>query len=231
MEDTMKVTIVAATGGVGRELLGQALAASHDVTAVVRNPSKLPAEVRAADRARVVTADLAAADPVALESAAAGADAILSGLGPRSSSDAGIASRGTRAIITAMRVTGVRRIVVVSAAPVGTVASARRPDPPRHDPGDGFFMRYLGSPFAKTAFGKVYTDLAGMEDMLADSGLDWTAVRPPRLTGKPLTGTYRTAFGQNVRGGWLVSRADVAHFMLQVINRPDTIGQAIGIAG
>ena len=91
-------------------------------------------------------------------------------------------------------------------------------------------MRYLGSPFAKTAFGKVYTDLAGMEDMLAESGLDWTAVRPPRLTGKPFTGTYRTAFGQNVRGGWLVSRADVAHFMLQVLGRPETIGQAIGIA-
>ena len=129
-----------------------------------------------------------------------------------------------------MQVTGVRRIVVVSAAPVGTVASARRPSPPRHDPGDGFFMRQVGSRFARAAFGKVYADLAGMEDILADSGLDWTAVRPPRLTSKPLTGTYRTAAGQNVRGGWLVSRADVAHFMLQALDRPETIGQAIGIA-
>ena len=226
----MKVTIAAATGGVGRELLGQALAAGHDVTAVVRNPDRLPGEVRADGRARVITADLAAPDPVALESAAAGADAILSGLGPRSNSDAGIASRGTGAIIAAMRATGARRIVVVSAAPVSTVASAHHPSPPRHDPGEGFFMRYLGTPFAKTAFGKVYTDLARMEDLLADSGLDWTAVRPPRLTSKPATGTYRTASGQNVRGGWLVSRADVAHFMLQVIDRPETIGQAIGIA-
>ena len=119
----MKVTIVAATGGVGRELLGQALAAGHDVTAVVRNPDKLPGEVRADDRARVITADLAAPDPVALESAAAGADAILSGLGPRSGSDAGIASRGTRAIIAAMRATGARRIaplfvVVISEHPL-----------------------------------------------------------------------------------------------------------------
>jgi putative NADH-flavin reductase len=227
----MKLTIVAATGGVGRELLGQALAAGHDVTAVVRSPDKLPGEVRAAGKARIVTADMAAADPGALESATAGADAVLSGLGPRSGSDAGIASQGTRAIIAAMRATGVRRIVVVSAAPVGTVASARRPRPPRHDPGDGFFMRYLGSPFARTAFGKVYADLAAMEDMLADSGLAWTAVRPPRLTSKPLTGSYRTAAGRNVRGGWFVSRADVAHFMLQALDRPETIGQAIGIAG
>ncbi|HUL27752.1 MAG TPA: NAD(P)H-binding protein [Streptosporangiaceae bacterium] len=227
----MKLTIVAATGGVGRELLGQALAAGHDVTAVVRNPGKLPAEVRAAGKARTVVADLAAADPAALESAVAGADAVLSGLGPRSASDAGIASRGTRAVIAAMRAAGVRRIVVVSAAPVGTVASARRPSPPRHDPGDGFFMRYLGSPFARAAFGKVYADLAAMEDMLAGSGLDWTAVRPPRLTSKPLSGSYRTAAGRSVRGGWLVSRADVAHFMLRVLAEPGTIGQAIGIAG
>ena len=123
-----------------------------------------------------------------------------------------------------------RRIVVVSAAPVGTVASPRQAQPARHDPGDGFFMRHLGSRFAQAAFGKVYADLAGMEDILADSGLDWTAVRPPRLTGKPLTGTYRTAVGQNVRGGWFVSRADVAHFMLQALGRPGTVGQAIGIA-
>jgi putative NADH-flavin reductase len=226
----MKLTIVAATGGVGRELLGQALAAGHDVTAVVRSPGKLPGEVRTAGKARIVTADLAGADPAALESAAAGANAILSGLGPRSSSDAGIASQGTRAIVAAMQATGVRRIVVVSAAPVGTVASARRPGPPRHDPGDGFFMRHLGSPFARAAFGKVYADLAEMEDILAGSGLDWTAVRPPRLTGKPLTGSYRTASGQNVRGGWFASRADVAHFMLRALDRPETIGQAIGIA-
>jgi uncharacterized protein YbjT (DUF2867 family) len=120
--------------------------------------------------------------------------------------------------------------VVVSAAPVGTVASARRPSPPRHDPGDGFIMRRVGSPFARAAFGKVYADLAEMEDILADSGLDWTAVRPPRLTRKPLTGSYRTAPGQNVRGGWFASRADVAHFMLRALDRPETIGQAVGIA-
>ena len=109
----MKLTIVAATGGIGRHLLGQALAAGHDVTAVVRNPRSLPRQVRV-----VTVADLAAADPAVLEPAVAGADAVLSGLGPRSRSDAGIASRGTRAVVAAMQATGVRRIVVVSAAPV-----------------------------------------------------------------------------------------------------------------
>ena len=69
-----------------------------------------------------------------------------------------------------------------------------------------------------------------MEDGLRESGLDWTIVRPPQLTGKPFTGTYRIAVGRNVRGGRSVSRADVAHCMLAVLDQPDTIGQVIGIA-
>jgi putative NADH-flavin reductase len=220
----MKLTIIAATGGVGRELLEQAVAAGHDVTAVVRNPGKLARQVR------TVTADMAAADPAALEPAIAGADAVLSGLGPHSNSDAGIASQGTPGIVAAMNATGVRRIIAVSAAPVSTVPSPGRPNPPKHDPGDGFFMRHLFSHVASAMFGKVYADLALMEDILADSGLDWTVVRPPQLTSKPLTGTFRTAYGQNIRGGWSVPRADVAHLMLAVLDQPETIRQAIGIA-
>jgi putative NADH-flavin reductase len=220
----MKLTVFAATGGIGRQLLDQALAAGHDVTAVVRNPAKLPAEVRA------VTADLATAGPAALEPAVAGADAVLSGLGPRSRADAGVASRGTLAIVEAMRATGVRRVVVVSAAPVATVASPGRPDPPRHDPGDGLVTRQVLMPLLLATLREVYRDLALMEDALRDSTLDWTVVRPPRLTDGPLTGTYRTALGRNLRGGLLVSRADVADLMLATLDRPETITQTIGIA-
>src|SRR5438034_8496202 len=102
MEQEMKLTIFAATGGIGRQLLEQAVAAGDDVTAVVRNPKNLSAKVR------VVTADLAAADPAALESAVAGADAVISALGPRSSAEAGVAWQGTRAIVQAMKATNVR---------------------------------------------------------------------------------------------------------------------------
>src|SRR5438132_7097002 len=129
-----------------------------------------------------------------------------------------------------MEAAGARRIVVVSAAPVGTVPSPGRPNPPRHDPDDGFFMRHLFSPLIGAVLREHYADLALMEDLLRDSGLDWTAVRPPRLTDKPLTGTYRTAHGQNLRGGVLISRANVAHLMLRVLQQPDTIKQVIGIA-
>jgi putative NADH-flavin reductase len=221
----MKLTIFAATGGIGRQILEQAVASGHDVTAVVRNPKKLSGEA-----VRIVTADLAAADPAVLESAVDGADAVLSGLGPRSKAEAGIAAQGTRAIVAAMQTTGVRRIVVVSAAPIGTVPSPGRPKPPKHDPGDGFFMRNLFSHVANAMFREHYADLAQMEDILRDSGLDWTITRPPKLTDKPPSGTYRTARGQNIRGGWSVSRADVAHHMLSVLKQPETIKEVIGIA-
>ena len=186
----MKLTIVAATGAIGRLLLEQAVDAGHEVTAVVRTPAKLTRPVPA------IAADLRTVDPADLEPALVGADAVLSGLGPQSTSDAGIAADGTRRLVTAMRNTGVGRIVVVSAAPVGTVATPARPHPPRHDPGDGLFMRYVASPLIGRLLRKVYVDLAEMEDILRDSGLDWTAVRPPRLTNRPRSATYRTAYGQ-----------------------------------
>ena len=220
----MKLTIFAATGGIGRQALDQAVDSGHDVTAVVRNPKKLSREVR------VVTTDLAAPDAAALKSAVKGAAAVLSGLGQVSSSDVGIVSQGTRAIILAMQAAGVRRIVVVSAAPIGTVPSPGRPNPPKDDPGDGFFMRNLFGPLTKAALHTRYADLALMEDILRDSGLDWTALRPPRLTDKPLPGTYRTAYGRNIRGGLFISRADVAHLMLGVLDQPGTLRQTIGIA-
>ena len=107
-----------------------------------------------------------------------------------------------------------------------------RPHPPRHDPGDGFIIRYLADPIVKRALRAHYADLARMEDVLrdSDSDLDWTIVRPPRLTDKPVTGRYRTAYGQNIRRGVFVSRADVAHYMLSVLDNPETFHRTVGIA-
>jgi putative NADH-flavin reductase len=222
----MKLTVFAATGGIGRLVVEQALAARHDVTAVARNTSRLPEKVR------VVAADLAAPNPTELQATVEGAHAVISCLGPRPLSDAGvgITSRGTRAIIQAMQSAGTRRLVVVSAAPVGTVPSPGNPTPPKHDPGDGVLMRYLLGPIIKAILRKHYADLALMEDFLRDSGLDWTSVRPPRLTNGRLTGSYRTALGQNVRRGTSLSRADTAHLMLAVLSRPETIKRTVAAA-
>ena len=83
----MKLTIVAATGGIGRHLVEQAVAGGHDVTAVARRPRELPGGVR------TVAVDLTRPDMRTLAAAVRGADAVLSALGPRNPrTDAGITS-------------------------------------------------------------------------------------------------------------------------------------------
>jgi uncharacterized protein YbjT (DUF2867 family) len=85
-------------------------------------------------------------------------------------------------------------------------------------------------PILKASLRANYADLARMEEVLRDSDLNWTVVRPPRLTGKPLTGTYRRAYGQNIRHGLFISRADVAHYMLRALAAPETFRQTVSIA-
>src|SRR5947199_3336817 len=123
----MKLTIFAATGGIGRQLLAQAVAAGHEVTAVVRNPKRLSPEIRA------IMADLAASDPVAIDSAIEGTDAVLSALGPRSISEAGITSQGTRAIVQAAKALGRGRGGVGRPAPAPAVPRPGGPGPTKHD--------------------------------------------------------------------------------------------------
>lgn len=125
---------------------------------------------------------------------------------------------------------GVRRLIVISAAPVATVASPQRPHPPRHDPGEGPLTRSLLTPLIRAIFGANYADLARMEDAVAASDLDWTIVRAPRLTTGPLTGRYRTEMDRDVRGGRQISRADLAHLMLELPGQPHTVEHTIGVA-
>lgn len=223
----MKITIFGATGGIGAECLRLALAAGHEVTAVVRDAGRLSLEPH-----HVMVADLRVApDMKELTLACEGADGVLSGIGPRSPRhDRGVVTEATRVIVAAMHAAHARRIVIVSAAPVSTVPTPGNPDAPRRDPGEGAFTRYVLTPIVKRALSSVYADLAAAEDVLRESGLDWTAVRPPRLTDKPGTGRYRTAPERNLTRGHTIPRADVAAAMLAMVNQPSTIGHAIGVA-
>lgn len=223
----MKLTIFGATGGIGGHLLAQAVAAGHQVTAVVRDPARLGA---AAGAVRVIVADMTAPDAGVLEDAVTGADAVLSALGARSQRHTGVAEIGTRAIVRAMHAAGARRLLVVSAAPVGTVPSPARPHPPKHDPGDGFLMRHVAAPLGKLALRRQFADLVRMEDVLRASDLEWTIFRPPRLTDRRLRPRYRTALGRNLRGGVAIARADVAAAMLAALGQPATVGETVGIA-
>lgn len=220
----MRLALLGATGGVGRAVLRQALDAGHQVVAVVRDPTMLPAGPE------VVMADLAAAEVDVLADSLRGVEAVISAVGPHGRADVGVATRATDAISRAMAIHDLRRLVVISASPVSVVPSGHRPRPPRYDAGDDLVMRYLLGPLVRRLFPRVYADLAAMEDLLRAGNLDWTAIRPPRLTDGPLTGHYRTAIDRNLPGGRSVSRADLAQLMLSVLRQPETVRHAIGIA-
>ncbi|MEU4165883.1 NAD(P)H-binding protein [Streptomyces sp. NPDC026665] len=209
----MELTVLGATGGIGQEIVRQALGAGHRVTAVVRDPARLTVT---GARLEVLRADLT--DPEPLRPAVAGRHAVLSGLGARSRKDAGVAARLTRTVLGAMEAEQTRRLLVVSAGPVGPAAEK--------DTLVDRAMRSMISGLLKD----VYTDLREMEDELAGSATDWTVVRPPRLQDKPLTGSYRTVVGGFPPRGRFIARADVAHAMLAMIDDQGTVKQGVGIA-
>lgn len=210
----MRLTVFGATGGVGREIVGQSLAAGHEVTVVVRDPAGLPESPAGTEPHAVVRLD----DPAAVREAVAGRDAVLSGLGSRGRRANGVAERLTGQILTAMEAEGVRRLLVVSAAPVG-------PRPADDPLVDRLMRKGIGAVLAE-----LYADLARMEAALARSTTDWTSVRPPKLTDGPLTGVYRQVVGGTPRSGRSISRADVAHAMLALIDDPAAVKQGVGIA-
>lgn len=175
----MKITVFGANGGVARHAVEQMLRAGHEVTAVVRNPGTLSARPRL--RVEVVPDP---SQPRQLAAALRETDAVLSGVGPRSTRDGPIASRVTASIIAAMTEAGVRRLITVSAAPVGEMPAD-----------EGLFGRLVLYPIARTVLRTVFDDLARMEQEMWRSGLDATSVRPPRLTNGPWTGKYRQRIG------------------------------------
>jgi putative NADH-flavin reductase len=210
----MRLTVFGASGQTGRHLLTQALDAGHDVTAVVRDRTRLPLHHQ---RLQVVTADVL--DPAAIQPAVAGADAVISTLGPHPPRNrSSIMSAATASILAAMRTTGTSRLVVISAAPVAT-----------DDYGTTLPERLLARPLLRALLGGLYADMATMEDTIRRSGVDWTILRPPWLFDGPRTGTWRQAKNGNLRGGSRISRADLAEAILASLDDPDTIKATIAI--
>lgn len=208
----MKLTVFGATGRTGQQVVSQAIDAGHEVTAVVRRPDAISA---ASPQLLVVRGDLL--DPQWNGQGVAGADAVLSAVGPKSRGATTLYSAGAAALLKAMASAGVRRIIAVSAAPVG-------PEELRSG------MDRVAHPILWQFFRGPYEDMRRMEQVLAASDADWTVYRPPRLTNGPLTGRARTSVGKPPPGGWFVSRADLAAAMLAAIKDPATVHQAIAIA-
>lgn len=189
----MRLTIFGASGQTGRLVLGQALAARHDVSVMVRNPAKLGP---AGDRVRVVQG--AADQPQAIREAVEGSSAVISTMG---------AGQGTLAafgpsLVSAMRSAGVTRLVALAGASIAVRGDRRSLS--------HALLRAITRFLARDV-------LADGERHVAEvmaSSLDYTLVRPPRLTNGSATGHVR--HGTRLRVGPMssISRADLAAFML-----------------
>ncbi|GAA0324174.1 SDR family oxidoreductase [Actinoallomurus spadix] len=210
----MRLTILGATGGTGTQLVRQALERGHEVTAVVRDPARL--DVPAHERLDVVTADVM--DPAAVTPAVAAADAVVSALGHRGTGPTTVCRDGARSAIAAMSETGVRRFLMVSAAGMVT------------DPGDGPLTRYVAKPILQRILRNGFADMRRAEEEVRGSDLDWTIVRPPRLTDKEGTGRYHTAADRSIRGGVSISRADLATGILAMVPDGSTVRRHVWIA-
>lgn len=208
----MKLTVFGATGGTGQHLVDQALAAGHHVTAVVRDVARLP---QAGHRLlEPVVADVM--DAEAIGASVTGRDAAISTLGPRPGGGETVCEDGARAIIAAMRAAGARRLLVVTAS--GHIVDA----------GDGPASRFLAKPLLRRFLRTGFADFARADAAVQASGLDWTIMRPPRLTDGGRR-AYRTAIDLNVRGGITIARADLADAILTAATDPKTVGRSVSV--
>ena len=211
----MKLTVLGATGGIGGHVVQQALSDGHQVTAVVRDPTRLTLPDH--PQLEVATADVM--DPSQLASLIAGRDAVISALGHRGGrGPTTVCFDGAVSLATAAREVGLRRVLLVSVSG-GYI-----------EKNDDAVTRWAVKPLLQRILKNGFADADAMEHEIRASGLDWTIVRPPRLTNGPRTGRYRTAAAVGIRGGYTAARADVADCLLHLVDQPDAIGATITVA-
>jgi putative NADH-flavin reductase len=208
----MRVLIIGASGGTGRQLVAQALEAGHQVTALVRNPAKLNIHH---ERLAVVKGDVL--DYPSVAAAVKGQHAVLSALGhKRWIIPSSILSTGTKNVIRAMEAHGVRRFICETS--LGVSDSFGRL---------GIYYTLFTIPVILFFY---FRDKAWQERYIKESSLDWIIVRPGVLTNGGKRGVYR--HGLRV-GHWLwtvrISRADVADFMLNQLTDDQYLHSTPGV--
>jgi putative NADH-flavin reductase len=206
----MNILVFGASGGTGRELVSQGVEQGHTFTAFVRNPAKFELKH---PNIKIVKGDIA--DQASVEGAVGGHDAVMSALGASTVLRREPAfTAGTQTIVKAMEQAGVRRFIYLSTPVVRAVRDQLN-----------LLGRYVVAP---VILRNVAADHEANESVIERSKLDWTIVRPPRLTNGARTGVYRS--GERVRSTSLIpeiSRADVAAFMLKQLSDNTFLRRAV----
>lgn len=210
----MKLCVFGASGPVGRAVVGQALEAGHDVTAVTRDPDRFP--MTAQQLLSVVAGDVL--DPHQVSTALRGAEAVICAVGvPPTRKPVTTYSIGTRNIVEAMRNQGLRRIVCVSSKELDEEGTRDEPLLYRF-----IFARLLG--FVNRT---IYADMKRMETFLHTCDLDWTIIRPAGLFRANGVSQYRCPAGHEP--GVSSSTADVADALIREATQNRNIGRTLQV--
>ncbi|KAL9969697.1 hypothetical protein ACROYT_G021948 [Oculina patagonica] len=207
-----KLVVFGASGRTGHQVVQQALAKGHSVTAVVRSPETFYIKDGSLE---VVKGDVF--DPEFLATVLKGKDAVISCLGFSGSFfwPTTLYSKSITSITTAMERSGIGKLVCVTC-----IYTQKDPSNPR-------WMDWLLRPLARSFM----NDMALMEDIVMKSNhLCYTIVRPPCLSEEPATANYLLAEGQSVpEGVKTVPRADLAHFMLKSLDTKEWDKKGVAI--
>lgn len=215
-ERRYKILILGANGGIGRQCVEQALQAGHTVTALVRNPANLSLSH---PKLSTVKGDIL--KPGTFEKYFSGQDAIISALGVSGGllgdKPTTLYSQGAVNTLQAMQKYGIERAFFISASALDI------------SPVLPFYVRFAAKYILQKLLKHMYADQRLMEQAVKDSSINYTIVRPPQLINKPVTGHYRVAVNHFLKNALKISRADVAHFILNHINDTATYKATIEI--
>lgn len=205
----MRIVVAGGHGKIALRLERLLANRGDQVVGIVRSPDQVD-DLRAVG-AEGVVADLETCGAGELARHLTGADAVVfaAGAGPGSgAARKETVDRGAAVLLAdAAELAGVRRYLMVSAMRVEA-------EPP---PGsDEVFVAYLR---AKRA----------ADDDLRTRDLDWTILRPGRLTDSPGTGRLTLADVSRAINFGAVPRDDVAAVLLALLDEPATIGRALDL--
>ncbi|WP_082763535.1 NAD(P)-dependent oxidoreductase [Frondihabitans sp. PAMC 28766] len=203
----MRVLVLGATGKTGRLVLERAIAAGHEVTALVREPTKLGT----LQGVRSLTGDATSAIDIA--AAVDGQDAVLNALGSRDLRHP-VEAASTSVLLPAAAKAGVTRLIVCSAFGVGESRD-----------GANAFQRV----FFSSVLRRVYAAKEAADAVVRSSAFDWTLVYPTRLENTPATG--RVLAVESFSGVGRVSRADVAQFMVDQLESEKWSRKTVIVSG
>jgi putative NADH-flavin reductase len=211
----MKIALFGGTGPTGRHIIEEALRQGYELSVFTRDAGNLSAFD---GKVEVVVGDLNNRE--AIRACIAGADAVISALGPNSlkARDKRPIMRGVGTIISVMEELKIRRLIQVS------TAIYRDPKDAFDLPSQAFVMLF------RLIVHNAYDDIRATADLVSKSRLDWTLVRIPNLRDGPATGQLVAGWYGKTKLGTKLSRGNLAQFLVDQLEATVYVRAAPAIA-